>query len=142
MQFAGCWRSANCDGSRLTRGPKTDLAAFGRRDLATELSDQPYPDPNVEKGRRPGLDDILAGATAFWELPDAEVWCRCLQWGRLRRLQDEGRRTSTHVHAADALIRIERIGSSEYNCLLDARKPRFEAMDAGIAHYPSTDQTH
>ena len=88
------------------------------------------------------LTTSLAGATAFWELPDAEVWCRCLQWGRLRRLQDEGRRTSTHVHAADALIRIERIGSSEYNCLLDARKPRFEAMDAGIAHYPSTDQTH
>src|SRR6516165_5085558 len=60
---------------------------------------------------------------------------------RKQELQDEGRRTSTHVHAADALIRIERIGSSEYNCLLDARKPRFEAMDAGIAHYPSTDQT-
>src|SRR5262245_52384272 len=31
----GCWRSANCNGRRLA-----------------ERSDHPYPDPNVEKGRR------------------------------------------------------------------------------------------
>jgi hypothetical protein len=49
----GCWRSANGDGRRLAQGPqKQTWLLSARMGLATERSDHPYPDPNVEKSRR------------------------------------------------------------------------------------------